>query len=57
MPEAWDPTIYRERAAAWRNKATGLPENSEERSLCVMIAEDYEKVSATVIEQRSGLRR
>ena len=56
MPEAWDPTIYRERAAAWRNKATGLPENSEERSLCVMIAEDYEKL-ATVIEQRSGLRR
>ena len=56
MPEAWDPTIYRERAAAWRNKAASLPEDSEERSLCVMIAEDYEKLAA-VIEQRSGLRR
>ena len=49
MPEAWDPTIYRERAAAWRNKAAGLPENSEERSLCVMIAEDYEKLARELL--------
>ena len=56
MPEAWDPTIDRERAAAWRNKAASLAEDSGERSLCVMIAESYEKLAA-FIEQRSGLRR
>jgi hypothetical protein len=54
MPELWDPTIYRERAAAWRNKAAGLPENSEEQGLCLAIAQDYEKL-AELIAERSGL--
>jgi hypothetical protein len=56
MPETWDPTIYRERAAAWRNKAASLPEDSGERTLCVAIAADYEKL-ATLIEERKGLQR
>ena len=56
MPEAWDPTIYRERAAAWRNKAASLPEDNGERALCVMIAENYEKLAA-LIEAREGLQR
>ena len=53
MPETWDPTIYRERAAAWRNKAASLPDDHGERSLCVLIAENYEKLAA-LIEERKG---
>ena len=56
MPETWDPTIYRERAAAWRNKATSLPEDSGERGLCVTIAQNYEKL-AELIEERRGSPR
>jgi hypothetical protein len=56
MPEAWDPTIYRERAAAWRSKAASLSEDSGERSLYVMIAENCEKLAA-LIEERKGLQR
>jgi hypothetical protein len=56
MPDVWNPTIYRERAAAWRNKAASLAEDSEARSLCVMIAENYEKLAA-VIEERRGYQR
>ena len=56
MPETWDPAIYHERAAAWRDKAASLSENSEERGICVMIAENYEKL-AVLIEERKGPRR
>jgi hypothetical protein len=27
VPEAWDPACYRERAKAWRDKATVLPDD------------------------------
>jgi hypothetical protein len=56
MPETWDPTIYRERAAAWRDKASSLPEDSRERGHCVAIAENYEKL-AKLIEERKGSPR
>jgi hypothetical protein len=55
MPYAWDPTIYRERAAAWRNKAASLPDDHGERPLCVLIAESYEKLAA-LIEERKKLQ-
>jgi hypothetical protein len=56
MPELWDPTIYRDRAAAWRNKAASLPENSKEQGLCVAIAQDYEKLAELIEERSGGLR-
>jgi hypothetical protein len=55
MPETWNPMTYRDRAAAWRNKAASLPEDHGVRSLCVMIAENYEKLAA-LIEERKGLQ-
>jgi hypothetical protein len=39
MPDAWNAAIYRERAAAWRDKATTLPEGSREREVCQEIAQ------------------
>jgi hypothetical protein len=51
VPEHWDPTYYRERAKAWREKAIMLPEDHAERAVCVEIAEGYEKL-ATLLEQR-----
>jgi hypothetical protein len=38
MSEQWDPTYYRERAKAWRERAATLPEEHEERAVCVEIA-------------------
>ena len=55
MPETWDPTIYRERAAAWRNKAAALSEDHDEQAVCVVIAEGYETLAA-LIEERKGQR-
>ena len=53
MPENWDPAHYRERAKAWRDKATTLPEDHPERLVCVELAEGYDKL-ATLLEQRRG---
>jgi hypothetical protein len=50
-----DPTYYRERAKAWREKAIVLPEDHAERAVCVEIAEGYDKL-ATLIEQREAGR-
>ena len=50
MPEAWNAAIYRERAAAWRDKATTLPEGSGEREVCQKIAQGYDNL-ANLIEQ------
>lgn len=54
MPDAWNAAIYRERAAAWRNKATTLPDDSRERDICGMIARGYDDL-ADLIEQRERL--
>ena len=51
MPESWDPEIYRQRAAAWRQKAASLPEEHEEWQTCLDIAESYERL-ARLIESR-----
>ena len=45
MPGSWDPEIYRQRAAAWRQKAASLPEEHAERQTCIEIAEGYEKLA------------
>jgi hypothetical protein len=54
VPESWDPAVYRERAKAWRDKATVLPEDDQQRAVCVEIAEGYERL-ALLIEQRAGV--
>jgi hypothetical protein len=52
LPENWDnPAYYRERAKAWREKATLLPEGHAEREVCLELAEGYEKLVA-LLEQR-----
>ena len=53
MPDSWDPKIYRQRAAAWREKAASLPEEHRERQICLDIAEGYEKLPR-VIEARAS---
>ena len=50
MPDAWNAAIYRERAAAWRDKAITLPEGSRERDVCQDIAQGYDDL-ADLIEQ------
>ena len=50
MPDAWNAVIYRERAAAWRDKAATLPEGSRERDVCRDIAQGYDDL-ADLIEQ------
>jgi hypothetical protein len=45
MPDAWNAAIYRERAAAWRDKATTLPEDSRERDLCRQLAQGYDELA------------
>ena len=54
MPEHWDPDYYRERAKAWRDKATTLPEDHPERAVCIELADGYDKL-ATLLEQRAGV--
>jgi hypothetical protein len=54
MPDAWNAAIYRERAAAWRNKATTLPDDSRERDICRVIARGYDDL-ADLIEERERL--
>ena len=51
MPDAWNAAVYRERAAAWRDKATTLPEGSRERDVCQEIAQGYDDL-ADLIEQQ-----
>ena len=50
MPDAWNAAVYRERAAAWRDKAATLPEGSRERDVCQDIAQGYDDL-ADLIEQ------
>ena len=56
MPDAWNTAIYRARAAAWRDKATTLPDDSHERSICQTIAASYDKL-ADLIEEHEHLSR
>ena len=53
MPDSWDPKIYRQRAAAWREKAASLPEEHRERQICLDIAEGYDEL-ARLIEARAS---
>ena len=55
-PDAWNAANYRARAAGWRDKATTLPEDSHERSICQSIAQGYDKL-AGLIEEREHLSR
>ena len=45
MPDAWNAVIYRERAAAWRDKAITLPEGSRERDVCREIGQGYDRLA------------
>jgi hypothetical protein len=52
VPDSWDPATYRQRAAAWRDKAITLPEDHPERETCLKLAEGYDRL-ATLIEVRT----
>jgi hypothetical protein len=56
MPDTWNAATYRDRAAAWRDKATSLPDDSHERSICQTIASGYDEL-AGLIEERERLSR
>jgi len=53
MPDAWNAAVYRERAAAWRDKATTLPEGGRERDICRDIAQGYDDL-ADLLEQQAS---
>jgi CheY-like chemotaxis protein len=53
-PDAWNAANYRARAAAWRDKATIVPEDSRERSICQSIAQGHDNL-AEIIEERDHL--
>jgi hypothetical protein len=55
MPDAWDASVYRQRASAWRERAVELTENDPQAAAsCISIAEGYEKLAA-LLELRSQL--
>ena len=51
VPENWGPAYCRARALEWRERAVVLPEDHPERSVCLELAEGYDKM-ATLLEQR-----
>ena len=56
MPESWDPSIYRERAEAWRQRAALLPEDNPQAKICLEIAEGYERLAHLIEADRDRLR-
>jgi hypothetical protein len=53
VPDSWNAEIYRQRAAAWRQKAVLLPEGHEEATLCLEIAGGYARL-ARALEAKSS---
>ena len=52
MPESWDAGEYRNRAAAWLQKAETLPAGRE-REACLTLADGYTKL-AELLEAKQG---
>ena len=52
MPDQWDADVYRQRAEAWRQRATQLSDDDDARVTCLSLAEQYDKL-ANLIEQRA----
>jgi hypothetical protein len=46
MPDQWDANVYRERAAAWRERAAEL--DGDEKAACISIADGYEKLAGLI---------
>jgi hypothetical protein len=53
VPDSWNAEVYRQRAAAWRQKAVLVPEGHEEAMLCLEIAGGYAKL-ARALEAKSS---
>jgi hypothetical protein len=45
MPDIWNSEGYRQRAAAWRERALLLTETDATRDICIKIAADYESLA------------
>jgi hypothetical protein len=56
MPDIWDSAVYRQRAAAWRERAHQLAEPDAARDIFVSIATDYESLART-LEERERLAK
>jgi hypothetical protein len=54
MPDKWDPDVYRQRAEAWRQRASEL--EGEEKAASLSIADGYKRLAA-LIEERASLVR
>ena len=54
MPDQWDADVYRQRAEAWRQRATQLSDDDDARVTCLSLAEQYDKL-ANLIEQRADM--
>ncbi len=54
MPDIWNSEVYRQRAAAWRERALQLAEDDAARDVCVSIATDYDRLALT-LEERERL--
>jgi hypothetical protein len=55
MPDAWDPKVYRDRAAAWRNRAL-LCEDERQRDACTVLAEGYDRLADLLDAQAENVR-
>jgi hypothetical protein len=45
LPPHWDPSDYRKRAKAWREKAVSQFADQRERVLCLDLAEGFERIA------------
>jgi hypothetical protein len=50
MPDIWDAGLYRQRAAAWRDRALARDADAAGREVCIRIARDYEILAQTLDE-------
>jgi hypothetical protein len=54
MPDAWDPKVYRERAAAWRQHAM-LCEDEDQQNACIALADGYDRL-ADLLDTQAATR-
>ena len=47
MPDNWDPTVYRQRAGAWRQRAM-LLEDDDQQDAYLLIAEGHERLAGLI---------
>jgi hypothetical protein len=55
VPDACDLQVYRDRAAAWRDRAT-LCRDERQREACMALADGYDRLADLLDTQAENLR-